>query len=110
MRRDDRHAVLDGVEPMQRAERVVSVFVREPSWIAGLLADVVDLVGVPCGVAREQHGTGRGVQQHSDAAGGVSGEVDDDDRTVAEQIVAAGEGQDRSPTSSSPTSLTVSTP
>jgi hypothetical protein len=102
--------VLDSVQPVQGPESLGSIYVRESSWVAGLLADVVDLVGVPCGVACQQHVACRGVQQQADTAGGVPGKVDDDDRTVAEQIVAAGEGQDRSPTSSSPTSLTVSTP
>jgi hypothetical protein len=80
---------------MQRAKRLVSVFVRESARIAGLLPDVVDLVGVPCGVSREQYRTGLGVQQHPDAARGVPGQIDDDDRPVSEQIVAAGESQYR---------------
>lgn len=51
VRRDDRDSVLDRVQAMQRPEGLVPVFVGEPTGVAGLLPDEVDLVVVPGSVA-----------------------------------------------------------
>src|SRR6202011_2628267 len=90
-----RQLVLDRVKPVQGPKGLRSVFVRESSWVARLLADGFDLVCVPCRVARKQYVAARSVQQHADTARSVACEVDEDNRTVAEEIVTAREGQDR---------------
>jgi hypothetical protein len=82
------------VQSVQGPKTLRSVFVGESSWVARLLADIFDFVCVPCGVACEQDVARRGVQQYTDTAGGVAGETHEDNGTVAEEIVAAREGQD----------------
>jgi hypothetical protein len=89
------HTILDGVKPVESPKRLRAVFVRESSWIARFLADVFYLIRMPCGVACEQDVTSGGVQQNADAAWGVTCEIDKDNRTVVEDIVAARKGQYR---------------
>src|SRR5690606_29780764 len=91
---DDCRGVPRQVQAVQGLECLVAVVVGEIAGKGGLLTDLVDLAGMPGGVACQQDPAAPGVGEDADAAGGVAGEVDQDDAGVAEQVVAAGEGED----------------
>src|SRR5690606_16012191 len=71
---DDRGAVMRQVQAVQSLEGEVAVVVGETAGKGGLLADLLDLQGMPGGIARQQNPAAPGVGEDADAAGGVAGE------------------------------------
>ena len=93
MSRDDSHLVSNRVQSMQRAKGLCALNVNDEPGERGLLAQPIDLDVVPDRVPRQQDRPVLGAKQDPDAAGRVASQVDEDDRTVAEDVMASFEGQ-----------------
>ena len=81
------------MEPLQRFEGLVTVLVDENAWVAGFLPHILDLQLVPGGISGDEDPSPQGMREHADAAGGVAGQVHQNDGVVAEEVVRSGEGQ-----------------
>ncbi len=92
---DDAHLIPYRVQPMQRTETQIPIFVDEKTWVTWPLTNLLDPQCVPGGVTGQQHPSRGSVGEDPDAARGVPGEIDKHHRPVAEEIVAALECRNR---------------